>query len=315
LITYCECINDYVRVGGIAEQSLRMARTLSDQQAEALSLLMLGRAISLQGNLREGIPVMEQSLASFRALGDKLGQADAMLWLSWSHNDLERSKALLRESLRLYRELGHLSRIADGLALLAHRTIFGGDFSSPIPWLEEACDLFHQLGNITSQGNVSSNYGLLHYWQGDLEQAQAHYQEALRLYEKVGDIRNAVWSQTQIAYIFLRQGEMDQARETFGVAIQQFRKTNSAIGLVYAVEGLAGMKVNQGQVERAAQLFAWADAMRETINDARPPLEQAEVDRNLAVIHAQLDGVTFQAEQTAGRKLTLDEAIELALSC
>jgi len=54
--------------------------------------------------------------------------------------------------------------------------------------------------------------------------------------------------------------------------------------------------------------------MREAVDDSRPPSEQGYVDRDLAVIHAQSDDATFQAEQAAGCKMTVDEAIEYALS-
>ena len=101
------------------EQSLQMARTLSDQQTEAFSLSFLGVFTLLQGSVGEGTPLLEQSLALYRALGDKIGQATTMEWLSINHSDLERATAFARESLGLYRELGHLSGIAASLTLVS----------------------------------------------------------------------------------------------------------------------------------------------------------------------------------------------------
>ncbi len=105
----------------------------------------MGAVISVQGNYQEGIPFVEQSLALYQSLGDKLGQATATRWLSIKINDLERSKALVLESLKLCRELGHLSGIADCLCELGIQTIWGGDFTSPVQWLEEARALYRQL--------------------------------------------------------------------------------------------------------------------------------------------------------------------------
>ena len=86
------------------------------------------------------------------------------------------------------------------------------------------------------------------------------------------------------------------------------------IALVFAVEGLASLNVNQEQPERAARLFAWADAMREKIGDHRPPVEQASVDRDLAIIHSQLDDTAFEKAYQTGQAMTLEQAIEYALS-
>jgi len=65
--------------------------------------------------------------------------------------------------------------------------------------------------------------------------------------------------------------------------------------------------------ELALRLFAWADATREVIDHTRPPVEQAEVDRELATIRAQLDETAIAAAWASGQALTLEQAIEEAL--
>jgi len=304
---------DFEEARKIGEQSLELSRAISDSQTEAFGLWSLGMLIAIQGDNAQGIPILEQSLALYRSLGDKLGQATVMAWMSLNNNDLDHSKAHLFESLQLFRELGHLSGIAICLNELAHRAIWGGDFSSPIPWLEEAHELYRQLGNTLREGDVLSYYGLLAYWQGDYKQARASYEESAKLYEKVGHLLNVSWSRVDIAYIVLRQGDYQQAKEMFGFYIQQFQKANNTIGLIFAIEGSASLHVNQGQPERAARLFAWADAMREKIGDLRPPVEQASVERDLAVIHSNLNDSDFANLSAEGRVTPVAEAVALAL--
>jgi hypothetical protein len=83
--------------------------------------------------------------------------------------------------------------------------------------------------------------------------------------------------------------------------------------VVFALEGFASLMVRQEQFEHAVRLFAWTDAMRDKIGDQRPPVEQASVARDLAMIHAQLAAVTFEAEQATGRTMTLAQAVAYAL--
>jgi hypothetical protein len=92
-----------------------------------------------------------------------------------------------------------------------------------------------------------------------------------------------------------------------------FKERGSKIGVVYALEGLASLAVAQGQPERAQRIFAWADDRREAIGDKRPPVEQAGIDRDLTVIHSQLDEATIDAAQAEGRAMTLEQAIASAL--
>lgn len=115
------------------------------------------------------------------------------------------------------------------------------------------------------------------------------------------------------AYVVLRQGGYEEAKKLFRVCIQQFQKVNNTIALIYAIEGLASLNVHQGQVELAARLFAWADALRDKIDDHRPPVEQASVESDLAVIHYRLHDSHFARLSTEGRAMTVEEAVALAL--
>lgn len=296
----------------IAEESLQLARTLSDKKMEAFSLSFLGVFTLTQGNMREGTQILEQSLALYEVSDDKLGQANAMLWLAIGSNDLDREIAFATKSLKIYRELGHLTDIASSLFQLARLTIWRGDFSSPVPWLEEALSISHQLGNQTSEVEALITQGNLAYRQGDYPQACVYYEEATSLGEKIGDFYHILWIRVYMAHVALRQGNFQRARILFEDSIRQTQKADLMIATVYAIEGLASLNINQGQPERAARLFAWADAMREKMGDHRPPVEQASVERDLAIIHSQLNDVEFAKLLAEGRSITVEQAIALA---
>lgn len=70
----------------------------------------------------------------------------------------------------------------------------------------------------------------------------------------------------------------------------------------------------RGQPERAARLYAWADALREADQILRPPAEQDDIDRDFTAIRTQLDEATIGAAQTAGRAMTLEQAVAEALA-
>ncbi len=86
------------------------------------------------------------------------------------------------------------------------------------------------------------------------------------------------------------------------------------IVVVFAAEGLSSLQVKQNQLERATRLFAWTDAMRDKLGDDRPPIEQASIERDLTVIHSQLDEMAFEKAYHTGRAMALEQAIELAMS-
>jgi predicted ATPase/class 3 adenylate cyclase/DNA-binding CsgD family transcriptional regulator len=306
---------DLAKAYEIANQSVELSRAISDKQAEAFSLWGLGAVILWQGDFIQGTPIMEQSSALYQALGDKLGQATATGYLCLNTNDIERSKAYVQESLRLYRELGHLSGIAICLRELAIRMIWGGDFSSPAELLEEARTIYRQLGDQSaeSEATILQYYGTLSFWQGDYQKAYTYDQESLRLYEKAGNYYNIHWARVNIAYDLLRQGNLSKANEFFAISTEGFQKARNVIGLVYTLEGFASLCTHQEQLERATRLFAWADAMREKIGDHRPPVEQKSIEKDLAVIHSNLNDPEFAKFSAEGHAMTLEQAIALAL--
>ena len=309
------CFTEQAKSLPLAEEGLTIYRALGDQRGAALALNVLGWGLHFQGNHTAGRPLAIESLALYRALGDQPGIADALGLLGFFvyNEDFIEARAYLEESLTLCRELGYVIGIIDQLTWLGQLARRMGDYASAHSWLTQALKILR---------NLDSKYFLLSYiigllgevslQQGDYETARVYLEESLSL-DRENGFRDENWYLVRLGYIALRQGNQAQASSLLIKAQQGFKESGRKIGVVYALEGLASLTVLQEQPERAVRLFAWADATRETIGDYRPPVEQADVDRDLATIHAQLDEATFVAAQEAGRAMTMDEAIALPL--
>jgi predicted ATPase len=295
----------------VAEQALQLARSLSDQQNEALSLMFLGRSL-FHDNHRMGITDLRQSLDLYRALGDKIGQATALAWLSNNNDDRERSSSLLEESLILHRELGNLSGIAYCLAFLGYHAIMRGDFVSSGPWLEEARILYHELGDQYYEAFALEYLGVLVDRRGDHQHAVAYFEQVITYYDTAGGFW-ASWPRVRIGYALLREGNLAQARDILETTIEEFHRNGHVLGVVYTIEGFASLYVIQEQLERATQLFAWADVIREKLGNSRPPVEEGDVDKDITTCLAKMGEAAFSDAYEEGKKLTLQEAIAFAL--
>jgi tetratricopeptide (TPR) repeat protein len=314
--TYSFVYGNAVQARKFAEHGLQLARILADQQSEALSLLFLGRNIAFPGNYPEGIPLLKQSLALYRALGDKTGQAMATGWLGLNLNDREHAKSYLMEALKLHRELGNLSEIAWCLTTLTYQEIMGGNFYPPAAWLEEAKILYRELGDQVNEADVLDTAGLLAYRRGDYQQAYPYFEQAITLYDNVAGTLWSAWPRARMAYAFAAEGNYRQARKNFEVCLQQFRQNNgfaSLIGVVFTIEGLASVYVKTGRLELATRLFAWTDAMREKLNNRRPPVEQGDVAKDITVCIEKLGEAAFSNAYQEGKTMAIEEAMAYAL--
>lgn len=299
----------------LAEESLALCRAAGDEQGETLALLMLARAFSFQGRVKEAQQLYEGCLALSRARNDPIRAAEALYWLSYCESHRPRRVELLEEAQAIFRVHGHWVGLAFTLNELTKLAMWQGDYALARRWLNES--LHHTRRSAALAGLLANEMqlsGRLTLREGDNDRARAELKESARLLRDAGHNMRSSWALADLGYTALRQGDLQRARTTWAQSLRNFHEAKLPSGVVFNVEGLASLAVRQGRLAQAARLFAWADATREMIQDSRPPVEQADVDRDLAIIRAQLDDATFQAEQEAGRKMTLDEAVEFALS-
>lgn len=205
----------------------------------ALALNQLGVVVGEQGDYASGRALIEESLALYRALGDAHWTAGALHNLGYVarvHGDLARARIALEESLPLIRVHGDTAGVASNLGNLGETLEAQGEYDRAQALLAEALVLTHAVG----QGKPSR-----------------HYAQGLR--------------------------------------------------------ALAGVLVAQKQPERAARLFGAAEALHELIGAPIPSSQRPHYERQVAVARAALGDEAFAAAWSAGRALPLEEAIAEAL--
>ncbi len=303
-----------LKAESFAVEGLALYRALGDQRGVAFALAVLGVARCAQDDYAAARPLVLESLSLYRTLGDRLGIAKELGMLGYELADDQeygRVRAYLEESLGLYRELGWRLGIASQLGCLGRVASRFGDYALAHARLTESLEIYRSLG--TNLAFIMESFGELSLREGDYEQARAYLEEGLSMRCERGEINVSHWLLASLGYVALRQGDQARARSLLIEAQQGFKAAGRKIGMAYALEGLASLAVLQNQPEPAARLFAWADSMREAVGNIRPPVEQADVDRDLATVHAQLDQTDFAAACVAGQALTMEDAVACAL--
>jgi predicted ATPase/DNA-binding SARP family transcriptional activator len=305
----------FTQATSVAEECLTLFRACGDQQGEADALLLLGYDLQYLDKRESADELYEQSLVLARALGDARRQALALFRLGYDHP--ERQIAYWEKAIALFRQVDDRSSMASLLCATARfRILLMGDIETAQKNLEEAIQFGPVRGrNIAGLWEEASfAKSLIALMRGDYEQAAALLEETLVLTEDLGNRMGHLWTRVHLGHILLRAGNLTEARATFAETAQNFHKDGSTIGVVFTLEGLAGLSVAVGKPERAATLIGWTDATREQIINPRPFLEQANVDRDIAAIMAKIGSSAFEVAYDAGREMTLDKAVALALN-
>jgi len=276
VLTFYQDIN---RAEVLSQEGLKLSEQARLGGAVAAKFLhRLGWVALQRGDFERAKELNKESLRLSQAADDKLGIAEALHGLGatlYSLGDREQSKELYEEAIVLAREMGYVSTLAHPLFDLGYIFLLEGDYERGAALNEEAVALFRERG-YKGGGLVYAldNLGWAALLQGDLERARTSYQESLMLCKELGD------------------------------------KMHTSESL----EGLACITASEGDAERAARLFGAAQALREVVGYQHHPEEDALREPYMATARSQLDEASWEEAWAEGRAMSMEQAIDYALS-
>jgi tetratricopeptide (TPR) repeat protein len=194
----------------------------------------------------------QESLALFRAIGDRVGMGHAVFRLAQSadqRGDFVAARSRYQESIVLNREVGNKTLIAWSLSLEAIVALYQGEYAGARASLDESLALFRELGN--PFGTAYTLYFLALYalmGPGDLPLAQGHFlaEESLALFRDIGSRSYEARVLATLGEILFFQGDTTTARLLFEQSCSHLRElgyepriawTLSLLGKVLAAEG------------------------------------------------------------------------------
>lgn len=307
-------LEQYKQAQNAAETSLALSQALGDRYGQVDSLISLA-GIYILGSIADPIrggELAEQALTLARSLGDLRRQASALNVLGWDHRDFKRAFIYWREATTLYRRVEDWDGLAHNLSRLGLFLLMDDQLAAAKECLDEANLLFQQL-NIHRGSHLMSGLGQIALVDGDYEQARLYLQEGARISKELGSRIDYLWATTRLGHAELLAGNISRARQIFGEVLHGFQEDGSQIGVVFALERILILHTTIGKVDIAAQLIGWTDATREKIKDTRPKLEQAEMDKMIAACRTAMGEAAYINAYEEGTKLTLNEAVHLAL--
>jgi len=291
-----------------AEECLQLFRTHQNQEGEVDALLILGLAKFQRADI-------QQSLNLAKSLNDIWKQAHAYFFLSaiGEVDDYSQRIRYFNTAATYFRKEGDLFSLAKTLNTLAFHQVLNGDFEMAKKSLNEV----HLLGGLSNMGAQARGgetaQSIIAFAYGNYKQARAIIEESISIAELSGHQIDYIWNRTRLGYVALQEGNLTEARELFVQTALYFQKDNNVIGVVFTLEGMAGLYVARNNPLKAALLIGWADVVREKINDTRPFIEQADVDKIIAACQAKMGEAAFSDAYDSGGKMTLDEAVAFAL--
>jgi non-specific serine/threonine protein kinase len=273
-----EARGDPDRAEVLFEQSLALARTADVVWLMGWMVAFVGRVAMVRGEYHRATARLEESLQLLGRCGDRQGASWSFQYLgsvAERRGEYERAIELYESGLAASRDVGDKTGIAWALGNLGRLMHARGEYAQAIRLLEESLDLCRALGDHLGATRALGSLGRVALDQHDYQRAAALFEENLVL------CRDLPVRERRVAY----------ALHYLGVVAREL-----------------------GHGERAARLFGAADAFQERAGRSRSQRDDAEVARQVGALREMLGDDQLDGAWAAGRSLSVDQAIEYALT-
>ncbi len=289
-------------------------------------------------------PTLDERSVAARFLGEA-----ARKWALSGHGDVALGWA--NDALAAARETGEPPALIAALIGRTTARIFTGDREDPMLWVDEILQIATETGDSFSlaftaagvagglsigdpaaaerlislgveAGQRTGNPHLIALAAmargrqlarvGRFDEARAQLQEAVDRFAEIGDERLAEAARSELAHTIRRAGRLDEAMDMYRVSIHGWVRSGNRGAVAHQLESVAFLRIARGDEDGAAPLLGAAAALREAAHSPMIESERMEYDDWLDRLRSDRDPGAVDAAITAGRGLTMAEAVALA---
>jgi DNA-binding CsgD family transcriptional regulator/tetratricopeptide (TPR) repeat protein len=246
----------------------------------ALLLATIGEITAVWlGDGAAATPLLEESLDLAREADDARAIALALLWLgavATGKGELDRAEVLATEALARWQALIE-------------------------PDWPRTGDAFYVLGYIAALRD-------------NQQEAERWFTAALEWARAIGADLVTAMALEALGTSAREQGDQRRAAQLFAESLAIVRDSQDPASLFNILKSLGAVAAATGRAKQATRLFGAGEALRDFHGITLPPAEWSRLERAIAPARAQLPEPSFAAAWSAGRALTVDQAIAEALT-
>ncbi len=258
------------------------------------------QALSAEGSL--AMPAAARAQTLFVAGTMACGQGD--------HQSAE---PLLEESVALFRELGDRRGVAYALGSAAVLAITQEQYERGIVYSEEATDLFLEVGDKWGAAPMLGCSAVAWLNRGDHGRAKSLAERGLALCRETGDKHGTSIALCTLAGVAQAERDHERARALFEEGLAVSAALGNEADIVHCLEGLASVAGAEGLVVRAAHLWGAAEALLEKIEAVYAYVPDRSLHRSQVAARSLIEKAAWEAAWAEGRTMTPEQAIEYAL--
>ncbi len=278
------------------------------QLATSLSWFWITRATT------EGVRWLDELLASGPGNPETLGWSYFIRgFLAVLQGDWTAARPSLERAMRASREAGQPIQLANSLSMASIAANMAGDRGSALRLLGEADTLAAELDDIPTRVGALQARSLNAVFEGDFETLKLVATEGARLSRQVGDLYALHMMNLNLGSAALFAGDNEESKARYSEALRIAYQIDDRIGQFYLLAALAFHATVEGRAKTAAQLLGASETIRIGAGATVMPVMNPIITQAEESAIAALGKAKFELEFTAGRHLTRDTAVAVAL--
>jgi CHAT domain-containing protein len=266
---------DLARNFSIKLTEVRMIESLDAERIEAERAFARGeqfRSREANPDRRPALDQYQQALKSWRALGDRNGEANALQALGSVHDNLsERDKAMEYYSLALpiRRELKDRRGEAATLNGMAGANNAQGNLRKALELYQQVLAIRQELNDRRGVAQTFHSLGQVYRGVNNLKDAAANFTQALEIRQELKEQRGAAQSLIELGAIERNLGRTKQALENYTQALAVFREFNDRGNEAVTLNSVGVVHLSQFQPREALPYFEQAYKAQEELGQRR----------------------------------------------
>lgn len=179
---------------------------------------------------------------------------------------------LHQAALAAARQVGDRAGQARALMLLSDMRFVTGDYPAATATAQQALTLFRDLGDPAGQGDALYSLGSVHLRTGHYPAAAASCQQGMELFRDAGGQRGQAAGLSRMSDVYCLTGNYPAARACAEQALGMFRNADDPLGEAWALSALGNVQTVTGDYQAAAASHQQAQNLFRDLGD---PAEQA----------------------------------------
>jgi tetratricopeptide (TPR) repeat protein len=227
----------------------------------------------------------------------------------WVSGDLEGGTALMEQALAAFERLGDEAAVAGIYERLTAGALMAKDLARARRFVEHCLAICSGRPNSKDHASAIGKLAWIERYEGNTALALELFERSAAMCGQVGFTWMQVNTTLDVADVAAELGRNDYATEQAGQAVRLAGQIHDRQFTIYGLALLARLAVAVGDVERAGRLWGAVEA-----EEARGPVGYWELGRDEIAAAVVVASPEFESGRSSGRALSLDEAVEYALS-